>query len=212
MTNTALRELERHLLHETGKRVARLGFSSRKGQRFLRPLEGGLVVLHLTFIEHECDFDVTTDVAIRFDAVEELVNRSNPLLSKKEKSATCTIGAELGNLECGQPYRITVASDGDIDFAAGCIVRKLEEVGLPYIERFSRPEAAYEVLSRDDREAWIHCPIHAERAKRACAFLVVLGRSSELQELCARKLSFMESLKDPGTLALSKFITSLAAG
>src|SRR5687768_7494379 len=130
MTTPALRELERSLLRATGMRVARLGFSARpKGQTFLRQLSGGFVAMHLTFIEHESDFDVTTDVGIRFDAVEELVNRSNPLLSNKEKFATCTLGAELGNLEHGRPRRITVASTGDVEVAAECIVKEFEDVG-----------------------------------------------------------------------------------
>jgi hypothetical protein len=190
----------------------RLGFSPRpKGQTFVRPLDGGQVAAHLTFIKHERerDLDVTIDVAIRFDAVEALVNRSNMLLSKKEKAETYTLGGELGNLEYGQPYRITIATPGDVEDAAERIVKKLETVGVPYIERFSHPEAAYDVLSRDDREGWIHCPIDAERAKRACALLAVLNRRPEIQALGARKLSYMESLNDPRAPEFSKFLVGL---
>jgi len=204
------RAIERGLLRDFGERVARLGFSSRPiGQTFLKPMHGGVSAAHLSFIEHENDFDVTVDVAIRFDAVEELVNQSNSLLSPKEKSATFTLGVELGNLLNGRPNRFTVSNSNDVATVSQQIVESLKEVGIPYIERFSNPNDAYEILSRDDHAAWLHSPIHSERAKRACAFLVVLGRRSELQAISERKLSFLESVQDPCRTAVSKFCSSL---
>jgi hypothetical protein len=212
MTNT-LRELEHALLRETGKRLGRFGFSTRpKGQTFYRDIDGGRVGVHLSFIEHESDVDVTVDVAIRFDAVEELVHRSNKLLSKREKAETFTLGAELGNLEHGEPFRITVSSPGDVGRAAEGIETKLQTVGLPYMERYSQPEATYSLLSKDDGEVWVHSPIHAERAKRACALLAVMDRHSEINDLGAKKLSFLESVNDQGAAAFSRFLAELQAG
>ncbi|HWO25765.1 MAG TPA: hypothetical protein VNO30_43815 [Kofleriaceae bacterium] len=211
MTRT-LRELEHELLRETGKRLARFGFSTRpKGQTFHHDIDGGRVGIHLSFIEHESDVDVTVDVAIRFDAVEDLVHRSNKLLSKKEKADTFTLGAELGNLERGEPFRITVSTTGEVGRAADGIERKLETVGLPYIEQYSQPGAAYSLLSRDDREVWVHSPIHAERAKRACALLEVMGRHSEITDIGAKKLSFLKSVNDPGAAVFSRFLAELQA-
>lgn len=212
MTST-LRVLERELLDEVGKRLARFGFSVRpKGQSFHRYFKDGRVVVHLAFIEHANDFDVTVDVAIRFDAVEDLVNRSNMLLSKREKGDTFTIGTELGNLERGQPFRIPLVGAGDVVRAVDDIVTKVEAVGLPYIERYSQPEAAYCLLSRDERAVWLHSPIHAERAKRACALLKVMGRDSEIGDLGARKVAFLESVNDPGAAAFSRFLAELQSG
>ena len=209
MTRT-LRDLERELLRETGKRLVRFGFSSRpKGQTFQRTIEDGLAAVHLSFIEHESDVDVTADVAIRFDAVEDLVHRSNKLLTKKEKAATFTLGVELGNLERGKPYRVTVADGIDIGRAAEDLVAKIESVGMPYLEQHSHPEAAFDLLARDDREAWIHSPIHAERAKRACALLAVMCRHSEIEALGQKKLSFLESVGDPGLAVFSRFLAEL---
>lgn len=207
---SALREWERDVLRRTGMRLAGFGFSARpRGQSFLRAIDGGQASVHLSFIEHEHDFDVTADVAIRFDAVEDLVNRSNVLLSRREKASTFTMGAELGNLERGEPFRVTVAEDGDVEPAVERLVKKIETVGLPYLEKYSDLEAAYEVLSRDDRDGWIHSPIHAGRARRACALLVVMGRQSEVQALGRQKLSYLESVSDPGAALFSRFLAEL---
>ncbi|HEU4730474.1 MAG TPA: hypothetical protein VFT22_21395 [Kofleriaceae bacterium] len=207
----ALRELEQALLQELGRRLVRFGFSSRpKGQTFSRSIDGGRVAVHISFIEHAADVDVTTDVAIRFDAVEDLVHRSDKLLSPKHKAQTYTLGVELGNLERGEPFRLTLATRGDVPHVAEATMTKLESVGLPYIERHSRPETAYDLLSKDDRAVWMHAPIHAERAKRACALLAIMGRQSEIADLAARKRAFLQSINDPGAAAFTRFVAELS--
>jgi hypothetical protein len=165
--------------------------------------------VHISFIEHEHDIDATVDVAIRFDAVEELVNRSNGLLTRKEKAETFTMGAELGNLERGMPYRVTVTERSDVERAAEQLLAKIEAVGLPYFELYSRLESAYHVLARDDRDAWVYSPIHAKRATRACALLAVMGRHSEIEELGKQKLAFLASVTDPGSVGFSRFLAEL---
>jgi hypothetical protein len=47
------------------------------------------------------DVDVGTDVALRFDQVEELVNRDDKLLTKPEKAGTYTIGGWMGGSAVG---------------------------------------------------------------------------------------------------------------
>lgn len=165
--------------------------------------------MHLSFITHARSFDVTVDVAVRFDAVEELVHRSNRLLTKRDMAATFTLGVELGNLERGEPHRYTVADSSDVERVSAQLVEKIETVGMPYLENYSRPEAAFALLARDDRDARLHCPIHAERAKRACALLVVMSRHSEVEALGRQKLSFLESVRDPGATMFSRFLVEL---
>jgi hypothetical protein len=206
----ALRELERNLLQELGRRLVRFGFSSKpKGQTFYRDIDGGRVAVHVSFIEHVADVDVTTDIAIRFDAVEDLIHRSDKLLSPKAKAQTFTLGAELGNLERGEPFRLTLATHGDVPNIAEGTMTKLASVGLPYIEHYSSPETAYTLLSKDDRTAWMHSPIHAERAKRACALLVIMGRQSEIANLAVQKQAFLQSMNDPGAAAFARFLAEL---
>lgn len=58
---------------------------------------------------------MTTDVAIRFDKLENLINENNKFLSEREKKATFSIGAELGNIREGRQKRWTVSGEGDIE-------------------------------------------------------------------------------------------------
>lgn len=209
MRRTTIDDLERTLLSEIGRGLNEFGFSRPKGQTLERRTEAGRVAVHLSFIEHETDLDVTTDVAIRFDSVEELVHRSNELLSKEEKSQTFTLGAEVGTLKTGQPLRWTVTSHPDISAVAAAILAELREVALPYIDQYSQMENAYDLLSGDDREAWVHSPVHGERAKRACAMLIVMGRRSEVRALAERKLAFLRSVNDPGIPLFEKSLSAM---
>jgi len=207
-----IRAWEKELLEKTGQRLSQFGFSPRaRGQAFPLPIDGGRAAVHLSFIEHEADVDVTIDVAVRFDAVEDLVNSFCTLLSQAEKAQTYTLGAELGNLEGEGQFRLSITSRSDIEPVAERLVAKVERVGLPYIERYSQPEVAYSVLSKDEPEVWIHSPFHDARAKRACAFLVILNRWSELPSLAARKRAFLESVGDPGIAAFDRFLANLEA-
>jgi hypothetical protein len=210
--SAGLRELQTTLLEALGERLKAHGFSTRaKSQSFERKFDGGRAIVHLGFIAHATDFDVTADVAVRFDAVEELVNRSNQLLSKKEKSETATLGAELGNLERGQQMRWTVQTEPDVPAAAAAIYEALQRTGLPYLERYTDLDRAYEALASDDRAAWLHSPFHTSRAQRACAMLVLLKRSNELAALVERKIAFLQSAKDPLLPQFQKFVTDLQA-
>jgi hypothetical protein len=208
---TTIYGLERTLLGEIGRGLAAFGFSRPEGQTAERKTDAGRVAVHLSFIEHETDFDVTTDVAIRFDSVEELVHRSNELLSRREKLQTFTLGAELGTLKTGEPLRWTVTSHADVPAVAAAILAELREVGLPYVDQYSQIENAFDVLSRDDREVWVHSPVHWERAKRACALLIVMGRRAEVRALGERKLAFLRSVNDPGIPLFEKFLSAMIA-
>ena len=52
-----------------------LGFR-RSQQSFLRDFPGGCEVFHLAFIPQRTDFDLTADVAVRYDSIEEQLNSS----------------------------------------------------------------------------------------------------------------------------------------
>ena len=46
---------------------------SRKDQHYVKTTSVGRLNFHLSFIRHQTDFDVTGDVAVRFDRLEELL-------------------------------------------------------------------------------------------------------------------------------------------
>jgi hypothetical protein len=204
----SVRTLARSFLKQIEVRLAQLGFSKTTGQTFEKGASYGRTAVHVTLIEHSEDFDVTVDVAVRFDEVEKLVHRSSKLLSKKEKLQTFTLGAELGNIEKGKPHRWAISSESSIASVIDEILKKLNDVGFPYMERYSEPGAAYEVLAKDDRSVWVHSPIHIERAKRAYALLSIIGKRDELAELAERKVAFLKSLNDPAMPLFQKFLSS----
>jgi hypothetical protein len=204
------RILEREVLVAVGSKIAGLGFSApAKGQTYYRWFEGGRMCAHLSFIKHESDVDVTVDVAVRFEAVEEVVHRWNRLLTKAEKAKTATLGCELGNLARGVPDRVQICNNGQVMPAAKEIVARLDTVGMPYLRTYSRLDAAFELLARDDRDVWLHCPVHSERAKRACACLVAMGRFGEIELFAAKKALFLNSVGDPGAGGFARFLDEL---
>src|SRR5437867_11840937 len=104
------KELKEDLLNSLGKRVEAYGFAMKaREQSLYKRTPFGRLALHLSFIPHRADFDATADVAVRFDALEDLVNEGNDLLSKAEKKGTFSLGADLGNISEGKQRRWTVS-------------------------------------------------------------------------------------------------------
>jgi hypothetical protein len=109
-----MKELERRLLTELGKRMPKWGFSQKpQGHTFYRDTEFGWTAFHLSFIRHTGDFDVTADVAIRVDVLERLTTGVDGD-SVPRRDQTASMGAELGNISRGEQRRWTVAAEDDI--------------------------------------------------------------------------------------------------
>ncbi len=211
--SSRLNELEKQLFREVGKAVARYGFEPKpSGQTFYRKESSGWAAFHLSFIPHEdVDFDVTADVAVRIDEVENLVNEDNKLLSKSEKVQTATLGVELGNIESGQPMRWKVATDADVKIVATGLAGALARIGMPYIKKHSSLEQAFAVLSTNEPSAWLHSPVHGGRCQRAIALVFVLGRYDQLHNLIEQSELFLKSKNDFGLRSFQKFAEKLRA-
>ena len=180
------------VLTGVGQEVARHGFpDTPKRQSFEKPVPGGLWCLHLSFIRHHIDFDITADVAIRFDAVEEFLAANLPLESAEATSKHFTMGVELGNLSRGRYIRWTVARSGHVRKAVKGIAHAFRSIALPYFEEYSDPERALAVLSKDDELARTHSPIHLSRALRAVAMAHILGKRDLVDELVEKKKQFL---------------------
>ncbi len=188
--------LQKALLKTLGDQVKPFGFTKRREQSFYRPTEFGFVVFHISFINHDNDFDMTADIALRYDSVENLVNLFEADLDEKEKRETCTLGGELGNLssEHGQ-HRWTIVNEEDIEPVCHSIIEFFKEVGFPYIEQFSNPENVLAVLSSDELAVTIHCPFHNARALGAVALTHILKGKEAATEMAKKKLAFLQSRK-----------------
>jgi hypothetical protein len=198
LTKAELRGAQRALLQELGTRVTKYGFEPKPvGQSFYCDIPGGRWALHVSFIRHERDLDVTVDVAVRIDAIEQIVNRHDAEMSDAEKRRSATLGAELGNIVKREPLRWGVSDASDILVAVDGIVAAFEKIGLPYLKANSNVNAAYRVLASLDPRDWVHSPILGARCMRAVAAAHILGLNSDLDQLihrCQDRLSREDDL------------------
>jgi hypothetical protein len=201
-----LKRLQEELLKELEARLSPHGFTRRKKDQTLhRTFDKGADAIHLSFIEHATDFDATVEIAVRMNAIEELVNRYPPAAAKG-KQATYTLGVELGNLRGTGQQRYEIRAAEDVIPAAEAIAEAVREVGFPCLERYRSPEYVLEILSGDASESWLHCPFHHERAKRACAALALMDRALEIPGVAEKKRQFMKSIEDLNLRFFDEFL------
>lgn len=206
-----IKTLESELSVAVAEYLVPEGFKRYHDQEFQKPYPWGKAAIHLSFIEHENDFDVTVDVAIRFESLETLVNKNAKGLTEKEKKNTYSLGAELGNLTGASPMRWTVISQADIKRVARQISEKIATTAIPYIETYSQPKRALEILSGDEQGAWLHSPIHGERAKRAIGLAWLSGEQQIFDNLVDSKRTFLQARNDFGLGDFEEFLKSLNA-
>ncbi len=195
-----IKQWEKALLNKLSEQVEAYGFDKKvRGQSFHKQTSFGRLALHVAFIEHDdTDFDVTADVAVRFDELEDLLNEYESHLSEAEKKRTFSIGAELGNISEGRQKRWTVADSADIEAVSRSIIDAFSRIGMPYLEKYSDSNTALDALSSDDRAAWLHAPIHDNRAKSALGFAFLLGDRERFHQVAAAKTTFLTSRNDFG--------------
>ena len=204
-----IKDLQKQLIVQLGERLTDFGFGKKaKSQTFYRPFEGGWSCVHLSFIDHAEDFDVTVDVSIRFNKVEELVNSKNHILTKKEKEQTSTLGVELGNLSVGQQLRWGISSQDQVSSVIDSILDAFKTYGEPYLKKYCSLKNVFELLSSDDKSVWIHCPFHATRAKKAVAIAKLLNHPDIKTQILVKK-QFLENMKDFGLQDFVIFSDSL---
>ena len=161
-----MKELRNELLLRLDDRLRPLGFRLRKTLRdFRRDVGQCSQSLHVAFINHSADFDVTANVAVRHHAVEDALNEERPYLKESEKKLTATVGAELGNILGVGQHRWAVASERDIPLVVDGIVSYFQRVGLPFLERFTSLEETFRVLSANGSEAKLISPLPEERTR-----------------------------------------------
>lgn len=199
-------ELQIRLLEGLGRKLSAFGFGEKaRQQTFYRPIDGGWACTHISFINHSNDFDVTVDIGIRFDNVENLINNNNKFLTNKEKKETSTLGIELGNLVEGEQRRWNVTSCGQMVSTIKSIVDVYAKYGEPYLQKYSTIDTAYELLSSDESCVWKHSPFHATRAKKAIAIAKLLELPN-IQNLILSRRNFLEEINDFGLSDFEEFV------
>jgi hypothetical protein len=197
-------EWQRQLLNTLGTIMQKHGFEAKPRDQLFRLKQAhGWSVVHLSFAPNtETAFYVTTDVAIRFDQVEQIVNQGNDFLSQAEKNQTATIGCELGNLEKGEPRHWEISCDAEVQSVAVEIEHAIRTIAMPYINHNTKLENVYDFLALNNPSGWVHCPLPNERCKRVLAIAMILRRGENSKALIQ---ACEEFLKSSGQFALQDF-------
>jgi len=67
-------------------------------------------------------------------------------LSKVERLATSTIGAELGNIKDGQQVRWTVQKLSDIPLVSSSMLNAFAEIAMPFLHTYGKLENTFDIL------------------------------------------------------------------
>lgn len=204
------KEIKKKILNMMGEELSKYGFGKKAhGYSFWKPIDdGNRAMIHIAFIDHYVDFDMTVSVSIRIEIVENMVNSANNMLTKKEASDTSTIGIELGNLVEGRPKRYSVDDYTNLDDVISEMMVSIKERAFPFIEKYSDLENVMEVMLSDDIKVWLLSPFHHRRAQNAVA-LAKLLRVNELESIIKKQRDFLESRNDSGLKWFNNFVDKL---
>lgn len=188
------------LLQELTTPMAEIGFKLRKAERaFEAKTSFGMKIFSLGVITHPgTDFDITGNIAIRFDTVQDLVNQFNTGATDAQKRRNATMGVELGNLAGTGQKRWNVSHLEDVRQAAFGILQEFRSIGLPYLEKYSDPRQALDVLGGNERANWLHMPVHGARCMRALALAYDLKDRERFDQIIANSRKFLEERHDFG--------------
>ena len=192
-----MKEIRGALHQALSNRLEPLGFKYKASEhRHIRPTALGRESFHIVYLyyDHLC---VTANVAVRFDELEDLLNATRSWLSPIERRRTYSPGAELGKIAGIGYLRWDVPSLNEIERVADDVVASFRSNGLPYLERVSSLESAYQLLARPGRDAWLHGPLLWDRAQRLVGLALLTGRQQELPRIVDDCVRMLEELKDP---------------
>jgi hypothetical protein len=200
---------ERTLLLGLADQIGGFGFNPKVlGQSFRQIVPSGKWEFHISFIAHKTDFDLTADVAVRVNAIEDVVNEYDTKLTAAEKRKSMTLGGELGNISEGAPRRWTVSSVEDIPAVCDGVIEALQRIGLPFLKDHSDAAAAHRVLVSSKQPDLLLAPVLGPRYMRAIASAYVTGNIGEVDDLSRR---YEAELSETEDLYLQDF-RSLARG
>lgn len=177
--------------------LSELGFDPRlRDQSFCKKVPLGRQCLHISFVPYSTEINVTADVAVRIDAVEKLLNSTRSKLSKAQTANTYTVGAELGNIAQGSMKVFHLSYEEDIENVAALVAKYFKEVGLPFFDNFSTPEAILECLLKNDRRASLYSPFDGKRWRVIVGLAVYLKKYDLARRSILEGESYLQSRND----------------
>ena len=133
-------------------------------RHYRKNLPGKNLLVHVSFINHDRDFDATLDVSVEF------------LIDKKR---SCVIGASLGNIEGSDQVRYSVASELSAVSAAHEAVAHLKRIGFPFLERYASAPAVLAALKAGGAEAQLISPLIQFHAQQISALESITSAGSQ---------------------------------
>jgi hypothetical protein len=191
------------ILASLGMNIEPFGFSPKPhGQSFYRKMPNAKAAIHISFIPHSEDIDLTVDVALRLDSIEELVNSYDSLCRPADKRNSMTIGGELGNVSIGRFIRWTIIDIDSISDIVVNITEAVRKVAIPFIMKYNDIRTTFYVLSSSKRDELLLCPILGPRLMRivAAAYLLNLDLDKDI-DICG----YNDELVSSNDLYLSDF-------
>ncbi len=180
------------LLKSVGKAIRELGFRQNlSSQVFHRQTHFGKQSLHISFIPHKEDLDITADVAIRFDLLEEFLFDflDTRFLSERDKKSTFSFGSELGRINGEGQMRWTIVSDSDVETESEKIVSCFKRIGLPYLEQYSDMCRIFDVIALLSRESELLNGVPEKQARNAVALAYLCNKGKETFELVVDRMT-----------------------
>ena len=200
------KELKKILLDNFGIKLSTLGFDEKaKWQSFVRAFHEGREVVHLSFITLTYDkgFDVTIDIAIRFENVEKLINWDSDLLTEKEKKGSYTIWTILRYLSRKRLCKYSIYSEKDIWSVVDSLFEDYCELWEPFFNKYRLIKNVHALFSdMNNKEAWRYSTTHSNRAKKSIAIAYLLNQAN-IEEQISGWLIF---LRDKEELGINDFI------
>lgn len=206
------KELQKLVLESIGEKVKDLGFRKNIArQSFYRKLPFGKYSLHIAFIPHESDFDVTADVAIRFDALENLISDNDVVAfpTSDEKKNSFSIGSQLGHIIGKGQLRWTISDKSSVEQRANEIVETFVAIGIPFLEKYSDLNLVFLNLARNSEQAKLLNPLPDSRAKNAIALAYLRGSKMDFDLVFERMMSYLSQHPNSDVQSFALFADKL---
>jgi hypothetical protein len=182
--------LQRNVLLTLAGKLAPEGFKAVAARQALtRRRPPGEHVIHVAFIRHAADLDVTIQVAVRLDKLR-------PVYRAAQLGVEPMLGAELGNMVDGRPRRWTVAAPPDLDAVGDSIQALCRTFALPWFVETADLTAVYGWLRGDDRRAWLLAPVPMYRGYLLVALAGVIDSPRAASEVADQYAAALVARRD----------------
>jgi hypothetical protein len=195
-TQYEYKELSQQFLDAFAVAVSEKGFKRRgRSFAFVRQRPSGSDVLHLPLSKYDDRFVVMPGINIRFDELEEFINRyavNRDVKKVKNKSST---GMSLGEL-AGQkePLRWSISNSKDVTRSLPEIEKYIRTYGFPYFEKIQSLGDLHEILCNKDEKGHVYG--NAERAIYCVALAHLTSHSDSIPGIVQRWRNVFKDTND----------------